>query len=133
MFRRLSCLLLAFVFCCSVAFAAGEVVDVPIDDYPANGYVVLSDIPEAVEVVDVSATAYTVRPSDTNGLTSVVLGLIGDYNPIVTDYTYRNNNSSYETHSITVTPDWPWIISAAIFSLVLFCCLKVLGGVICLK
>lgn len=74
-----------------------------------------------------------VSASDANGFKAVILNLIGDYEPVVTDYEYRNNNNTYYSHSINIHEDWSWIASAAIFLVVLVCCFKLLGGLICRK
>lgn len=78
---------------------------------------------------EVSSSVYTVSitPNSTNGLKAVLLSLMGDYEPIVTDYTYRQGSSSYESHSIDVQPDFVWICSFVIFSLIIYCLFR-LGG-----
>lgn len=72
---------------------------------------------KSVEVQKISVTS-----SDATGLKSTVLSLIGDYETIVTDYTYQNG--SYTSHTVDVQYDLPWIISAALFALCLYSCFK---------
>lgn len=76
-----------------------------------------------------SAKVYSlsISPDDTNGLKSILLELMGDYEPIVTDYTYRQGSSSYESHSIDVQPDFVWLSSFVIFALIIYCLFR-LGG-----
>ncbi len=74
-----------------------------------------------------------ITPSDTTGLTSLVLSLIGDYDPVVVEYKYQNYNASSYSYIREIQPDYPWLVSAGIFALVLFCTLRILGGVICRK
>lgn len=76
---------------------------------------------------DVDTNVLRISSNDTSGLHSIILSLIGDYNPIVKDYVYTSNNG-YQSHSIEITPDWSWIASAAIFALVLFCVFRFIGG-----
>lgn len=70
-----------------------------------------------------------ISASQTSGLHSIFLSLIGDYNPIVKDYTYTSNNG-YTSHSIEIQPDYSWLASALLFIVVLFCTFKFLGGIV---
>lgn len=72
-------------------------------------------------------TLLTVTPQQSNGFKKVILQLIGNYDTVVTDYTYQNYNG-YTTHSIDVQPDYSWIASAVIFLAVLYCALRFIGG-----
>lgn len=68
-----------------------------------------------------------ISASDTSGLHSILLTLIGDYNPIVKDYTYTSS-SGYTSHQIDIQPDWSWIMTAALFIVVIFCLFRFVGG-----
>ncbi len=61
-----------------------------------------------------------ITADETNGLKSIMLSLIGDYETTITDYTYQSQ-SGYTQHSITVERDWSWIMSCALFTIVIFC------------
>lgn len=113
-------------------------------DTPVDGGVEVSDIPaprEVVEVVDerlelVESSVYTlspITPDNTTGLTSLVLSLIGNYDPVIVEYRYQNYNSTNYSYLREVQPDYPWLVSAGIFAIVLFCSLRILGGAICKK
>lgn len=67
--------------------------------------------------------------NDTSGLHAVLLSLIGDYNPIVKDYTYTSGNG-YINHSIEITPDWSWIMTAGLFIVVIFSVFRIFGGIV---
>lgn len=109
--RILSYVLLFTLLCsCVFAFASDDRGD-PVPD-PTEVH---------TEVLRISA-------SDTSGFHAVVLGLLGDYNPIVKDYTYQSTQG-YISHSIDIQPDWSWICSAAIFALIIFCLFRLLGGI----
>lgn len=86
----------------------------------------------SVDVVEVKSTTEVLRvsASDTSGLHSIILSLIGDYNPIVTDHEYRNNNNTYYSHSIDISPDWSWIASSVIFLVIIYCAFRIIGIVI---
>lgn len=85
---------------------------------------------EPVQLRSVNVSNETISANDTNGFKSVVLGIIGDYTTIVTDYTY-SNTQGYTQHSIDVTPDWSWIVCCALFAIVVFCFFKLVGGFLC--
>lgn len=76
-----------------------------------------------------SVTTETLRitANDTSGLKSVLLGVIGDYETVVTDYEYRNNNNTYYSHSIDIQPDYAWLVTAAIFTVCIYCCFRLYG------
>lgn len=96
---------------------------------------------EAVELVDermelAETSVYSLSPitsDNTTGLTSLVLSLIGNYDPVVVEYRYQNSTSSNWQYLREVQPDYPWLVSAGIFAIVLFCALRIMGGAICKK
>lgn len=79
-------------------------------------------------VQEVSTSTLRISANETSGFHAVILGLLGDYNPIVKDYTYQSSNG-YTSHSIEITPDWSWIASAAIFLVIIFCLFRLIGGI----
>lgn len=109
---RISSYVLLFTLLCGCVFAFAS------DDRGDS----VSDPTEVnTEVLRISA-------SDTSGFHAVILGLLGDYNPIVKDYTYQSSQG-YTSHSIEIQPDWSWICSAAIFALIIFCLFRLIGGI----
>lgn len=91
--------------------------------------------PDLVEVLEpklikAEQTKQVVTPSDANGFKAVLLTVIGDYETVVTDYTYQNN-SNYYSHSIEIEQDYAWICSAAMLGLITFCTFKIIGGLLC--
>lgn len=123
--RIIIIVLLIFLVSVVPAFASSE--SDPVED-PVN----LEDIQQYIDDTNTMISANTevlrITASDTSGFHSVILSLLGDYNPIVTDYEYRNNNNQYYSHSIEIEPDWSWIASAAIFAIVIFCVFRFIGG-----
>lgn len=118
-----------------------EYVYVSGDDYSA----VLDDIRSSVgdlayasssndpsgELVDISQTVYRISASESSGLKSILLSLFGDYETVVTDYEYRNNNNTYMSHSIDIQPDYMWIASAATFGVVVWCVFRGVVAILC--
>lgn len=84
----------------------------------------------ALQLRSVNVSNETISASDANGFKAVVLDLLGDYTTIITDYTY-SNTQGYTQHSIDVTPDWSWIITAGIFTVVVYCAFRLIGGILC--
>lgn len=79
-----------------------------------------------------SVDVYSVSPitsDSTTGLKSVILGLIGSYDTIVTDYTYNSNNG-YVQHTIEVQPDYVWMGSFLLLCLILYCLFRLGGAMI---
>lgn len=93
------------------------------------------DEPDLVEVIEptlikAEQTRQTVQPSDANGFKAVLLTILGDYETVVTDYTYQNS-SNYYSHSIDIEQDYAWICSAAMLGLIVFCTFRIIGGMLC--
>lgn len=90
------------------------------------------DLVEVIEprLVEAKQTKQTVQPSDANGFKAVLLTILGDYETVVTDYTYQNN-SNYYSHSIEIEQDYAWICSAAMLGLIVFCTFRIIGGMLC--
>lgn len=94
-----------------------------------------SDEPDLVEVIEptlvkAEQTRQTVQPSDANGFKAVLLTVLGDYETVVTDYTYQTS-SNYYSHSIEIEQDYAWICSAAMLGLIVFCTFRIIGGMLC--
>lgn len=103
-------------------------------DYPVDILELLSARPAAPsgsiegELVSVEKSLMRVSASDATGFKAVMLSLLGDYETVVTDYTYQSGSSGYYSHSINIERDWSWICSACIFGLVIFCVFRFIGG-----
>lgn len=81
------------------------------------------------ELVGFTQTKQTVTAADSSGLKSVLLSILGDYETVVTDYEYRNNNNTYYSHSISIERDWAWLCSCGIFAILLYCTFRTIGGI----
>lgn len=98
-----------------------------------------SDEPQQVTVIDdlelvsKETTMLRVSPSDTSGLKAVMLTVLGDYETVVTDYTYQSGSSGYYSHSINIERDWAWLASSCMLGLITFCTFRFIGGLLCKK
>lgn len=129
------------LFSSSMVFADTETADLETQDailgersvvevitYDLDIYNDMSKALEDNEIFLYSADSqvYSVTANDATGLKRIMLQLIGDYEAIVTDYEYRNNNATYMSHSINIEKDWAWIASACIFGVVLWSSMRFL-------
>lgn len=96
-----------------------------------------SDEPQQVTIIDdyelvsKETTLVKVSPSDTSGFKAVMLTILGDYETVITDYTYQSGSSQYYSHSISIERDWAWLASAAMLGLITYCTFKCIGGMLC--
>ena len=69
-----------------------------------------------VELILDNVETFQLSPiEDSTGLKGVLLRIIGPYDNIVTQYRYQQSTNQYYTYVNEVTPDYPWIASAALF------------------
>lgn len=90
-----------------------------------DNYLVIPD-------VEVFALRDPVTSSDASGLKAIMLELLGDYEGVVVEYSYENTNG-YTSYVREVQPDYPWLCSAAIFAIVLYCVIRMGVAVLCRK
>lgn len=83
----------------------------------------------SIEVLALQTTPNTPVTS-ASGLKGIMLNLLGSYDPPITQFRYQSNTSTNYTYVNDIQPDYPWMCSAAIFAIVLFCVFKLLGGVL---
>lgn len=72
----------------------------------------------------------TSEPSGT--LKSILVKLIGPYNPVIVQYRYQTNTSGSYSYLREIQPDYVWFASAGLFALMVFCTFR-LGGVLLRK
>lgn len=65
-----------------------------------------------------------------DGLKGILLDLFGSYNPTITQLRYEANNGYY-TYVNDISPDFPWLCSAGIFALIIFCLFRMGGSLLC--
>lgn len=78
-------------------------------------------------VVDDGTTS---EPSGT--LKSILVKLIGPYNPVIVQYRYHTSSSGNYSYLREIQPDYVWCASAGLFALLVFCTFR-LGGVLLRK
>ena len=117
---------ISLVFCLSIVLICSALLPCFADDDPAS----LSDLPSEVTVEPLR-----ISPSNTSGFHAVVLGLLGDYNPIAvtTAYQYPSGTGFQTRYQVDVEPDWSWICTAALFVVIIFCLFRLIGGLFSCK
>lgn len=87
----------------------------------------LTDIPVGASIDNISVTSVSpVEPSNTSGLKAALLGVLGNYDPVIIEYQYSSGNG-YTNYLREVQPDYVWICSFVLLALVIFCLFR-LGG-----
>ena len=83
-----------------------------------------------VTITDISLSSVApVTPSSTSGLKAALLGILGNYDPVIVDYQYQSSQG-YNNYLREVQPDYVWLCSAALLALVIYCLFKLGGGLI---
>ena len=83
-----------------------------------------------VTITDISlASVAPVTPSSTSGLKAALLGILGNYDPVIVEYQYQSSQG-YNNYLREVQPDYVWLCSAALLALVIYCLFKLGGGLI---
>lgn len=90
----------------------------------------VSDAGSDEELVAVYSTLDPVTPENANGLKAILLDLIGDYESIVVEYEYENNNG-YTSYVREIYPDYTWLCSCAIFLVMLYCTYRLGASILC--
>lgn len=80
--------------------------------------------------VDVVRSSNPISPDDATGLKKLLLQLIGDYDMVTAEYTYTSSNG-YTNKQVTTEPDYAWMITAALFIVVLWSLFRFVGGLAC--
>lgn len=114
-----------------VASVVAPPPDVTYVELPED-YVIKSAALEDMYAIDPQSALAPVTPSNTSGLKSVLLSILGNYDPIVAEYQYVGSGS-YNNYIREIQPDYVWLSSAAIFAILLYCTWRILGGLVCRK
>lgn len=84
----------------------------------------------SVTITDISlASVSPITPSSTSGLKAALLGILGNYDPVIVEYQYSSGNG-YTNYLREIQPDYVWLCSAALLALVIYCLFKLGGGLI---
>lgn len=105
------------------------VLEAPASSGGAN-YGDLTDIPVGASIDNITVSSVSpVEPSDTTGLKSALLGVLGSYDPVIVEYEYSDRNG-YKNYLRDVQPDYVWLCSCALLALVIYCLFRLGGALI---
>lgn len=105
------------------------VLETPASSEGSN-YGDLTDIPVGASIDNITVTSVSpIEPSDTSGLKSALLGVLGNYDPVIVEYQYSDRNG-YTNYLREVQPDYVWLCSCALLALVIYCLFRLGGALI---
>lgn len=96
------------------------------DDSEVVANVGIDPVNDTITDISILTSVAPVTPSDTSGLKAVLLGLLGDYDPVIVEYQYQSSQG-YNNYLREVQPDYVWLCSFALLALMIFCIFR-LGG-----
>ena len=100
------------------------------DDAEDVAYAPVSIDDPDVTITDISlASVSPITPSSTSGLKAALLGILGNYDPVVVEYQYASGNG-YTNYLREIQPDYVWLCSAALLALVIYCLFKLGVGLL---
>ena len=97
-----------------------------IDDSEVVENVGIDPVNDTITDINFLTSMAPVTPSDTSGLKAVLLGLLGNYDPVIVEYQYQSSQG-YNNYLREVQPDYVWLCSFALLALMIFCIFR-LGG-----
>lgn len=93
-------------------------------------------IPDSEELGEyVGTSVYSlnpVTPADTSGLKAVLLEFLGDWDSIVIEHAYQSSQG-YTNYVREIQLDYPWLCSAALLVVMIFCLFRLGGSILCRK
>lgn len=128
--------------------AVADVSDTQLPAYPSlseilagndSVYVLSGDMPYADDTAVggdmeyVGTDVYSVSPvtpMDATGLKAALLGILGNYDTVVTVHQYTRAGSTSPTYVTDVQPDYVWLAGAALLLLLIYCLFRLGGALI---
>lgn len=99
------------------------------DDSEVVENVGIDPVNDTITDINILTSVAPVTPSDTSGLKAVLLGLLGNYDPVIVEYQYQSTQG-YNNYLREVQPDYVWLCSFALLALMIFCIFRLGGALI---
>lgn len=96
------------------------------DDSEVVENVGIDPVNDTITGISILTSVAPVTPLDSSGLKAVLLGLLGNYDPVIVEYQYQSSQG-YNNYLREVQPDYVWLCSFALLALMIFCIFR-LGG-----
>lgn len=127
---------LSLVLCLCVPAFAAEVGETETTEDPSTTVNVYNEVvvPAGDDLGEyVGTSVYSLSPvtsADATGLKAVLLDFLGSYDAIVVEHEYENSNG-YTSYVREIQYDWPWLASAALLLVLMFCFIRGGFSVLC--
>lgn len=113
----------------SEAFANGDSVYVLSGDLPYDEP--SGSAPTDMQYVGTQLMSLSpVTAADSTGFKAALLGILGNYDTIVTVHQYQSSSSGYNSYVTDVQPDFVWLTGAALLLLLIYCLFRLGGALI---
>lgn len=96
------------------------------DDSEVVENVGIDPVNDTITDISIFTSVAPVTPSDASGFKAVLLGLLGNYDPVIVEYQFQSSQG-YNNYLREVQPDYVWLCSFALLALMIFCIFR-LGG-----
>lgn len=125
--KRFLCAVFVLLICCSIVCPA----------FASDGSSAASEpVVNVYNAVEFPVNSYTYLGSDqqllsvAGGLKGVLLDFLGEWQSIVVEHSFVDEQGVSVTQ-VDVIPDYPWIASAVLLCLMVYCLFRVGGALIC--
>lgn len=136
------CVFLILCFLLVPAFAAAPADEQGSTESSSASSVIVPDVTIINEIdtgenlgTYVGTSVYAMNPvtsSDASGLKAVLLEFLGDWDSIVVEHEYQSS-SGYSNYVREIQLDYPWIFSAVLLIIVIYCLFRMGGALLCRK
>lgn len=134
------CFLFCFLFLlCSLAIPAFAAEEGEGNSDSASASTVVPDVNVYNEInipddgpgvyVGSSVSTYAAY-SGSSGLKGVLIDFVGEWEPVVVEHAYQASDGSL-TYVHETQPDYPWLCSAGLLCLMIFCLFRLGGSILC--
>lgn len=125
--KKILCVAFALLVCCSIVCPA----------FASDGSAASSEpVVNVYNSVEFPANSYAYLGSDqqplsaSGGLKGVLVDFLGEWQSIVVEHTFVDEQG-FSVTQVDVIPDYPWIASAVLLCLMVYCLFRVGGALIC--
>lgn len=113
------------------AFVLPALADFDVDE---SAIISRDDLTEEYVLTDMQVRAVNpIQPSSATNIKNAVLSIVGDYDAVVVEYQYQNQNSQYYSYLREIQPDYAWLCSCALLLVFIFCLFRLGGALLCRK
>lgn len=130
--KRFAIFLFSFLIVCSLslpAFASG-VGEEAGEEESISEPVIIAPVQDPGIYLGSDVSVYAANDPESSDLKSVLQQFLGDWETVVVSHNYQMSDGSIQTVNETV-PDYPWLCSAGLLCLMIFCLFRLGGSILC--